>query len=63
MAKILFYIPDTLAYRMKRAIPARQLRKVIIRLIEAEVRKREKKLYECAVAVENDSALKREMQD
>ncbi|CAN5225983.1 hypothetical protein BH10PSE19_BH10PSE19_06110 [soil metagenome] len=63
MQKILISIPDQLASRMKVAIPTRQRSKTITRLIETEVEKREKSLYECAVAVENDAALHREMKD
>lgn len=48
---------------MKAAIPARQRSKTITRLIEGEVARREKLLYECAVAVEKDRALNNEMED
>ncbi len=63
MNKVLISIPDAIASRMRAAIPQRQRSKVIVRLIEAEIDKREKALYECAVAVENDAALNKEMED
>ena len=63
MNKVLISIPDNIASRMRAAIPQRQRSKVIVRLIEAEIDKREKALYECAVAVENDTSLNDEMKD
>jgi hypothetical protein len=63
MSKVLISIPDDIASRMKAAIPQRQRSKVIVRLIELEIDKREKALYECAVAVENDASLNNEMKD
>ena len=63
MNKVLISSPDAIASRMRAAIPQRQRSKVIVRLIEAEIDKREKALYECAVAVENDAALNKEMED
>jgi metal-responsive CopG/Arc/MetJ family transcriptional regulator len=63
MHKVLISIPDQLAARMKVAIPQRQRSKVIAHLIEEEVEKRERALYECALAVEQDSALNREMEE
>jgi hypothetical protein len=61
MEKVLVSVPDQLATRMRAAIPARQRSKIITQLIEKEVRKREQKLYECALEVEKDTALKKEM--
>jgi len=63
MNKILISIPDDIASRMRTAIPQRQRSKVIVRLIEAEINKREKALYDCAVAVENDAILNKEIED
>jgi len=63
MEKVLISMPDQLAMRMKAAIPMRQRSKTIAHLIEEEVAKREKRLYECAAAVEKDSTLRREMKD
>ena len=61
MNKMLFSIPDQLATRMKALIPQRQRSKVIAHLIEQEVERREKMLYECAAAVEKDSVLQDDM--
>jgi hypothetical protein len=61
MQKVLISLPDQLANRMKATIPDRQRSKVITSLLEAEVLKREKALYECALAVESDIALKTDM--
>jgi hypothetical protein len=63
MSKILISIPDSVASRMRASIPLRQRSKVIVCLIEKEIEKREKALYECAVAVEKDSTLGNEMSD
>ncbi len=63
MERVLISIPDQLAARLRAAIPTRQRSKTITQLIEKEVEKRERRLYECALAVEKDSALKKEMED
>ncbi len=63
MQKVLISIPDQLAIRMRATFPARQRSQMITGLIESEVEKRERSLYECAVAVENDSALQSEMDE
>jgi len=63
VSKVLISMPDHLANRMKAAIPARQRSKVIAHLIEEEVKRRERSLYECAAEVERDSALNDEMKD
>ncbi len=46
---------------MRALIPSRQRSKIITSLIEAEVAKRETRLYECAKAIEADEALSHEM--
>ena len=63
MQKVLITIPDQLAIRMKATIPPRQRSKTITHLIEKEIARREKQLYECALAVEKDKTLKQEMSD
>jgi hypothetical protein len=63
MERVLISIPDKLAARLRAAIPVRQRSKTITHLIEAEVERRERLLYECAAAVEKDSRLNEEMQD
>lgn len=63
MNKVLISIPDKIALRMRAAIPQRQRSKIIVQLIEKEIEKREKALYECALAVEQDLALNKEMKD
>jgi len=63
MEKVLISIPNGLVARMRSAIPARQRSKTIASLIEAEVLKREQVLYACAVAVENDTTLRDEMDE
>lgn len=62
MSKVLISIPDDIASRMRTAIPQRQRSKVIVQLIKKEIEKREKALYECALAVEKDDALNKEME-
>lgn len=63
MEKVLISLPDQLAIRMRATIPARQRSKIFTHLIEEEVEKRERALYECALAVESDKALRQEMSD
>ena len=63
MQKILVSLPDSLAVRMKAAIPQRQRSKVFAELIEEEIKRRENGLYKCALAVEKDDALNKEMED
>jgi len=63
MQKVLISIPDQIAARMRTAIPQRQRSKVIVCLIEKEIERREKTLYETALAVEKDLLLQEEMKD
>jgi hypothetical protein len=63
MHKVLISIPDQLAVRMRIFVPARQRSKIIANLIEKEVTKRERELYNIALAVEKDEALSKEMQE
>ena len=63
MQKILLSLPDDLAIRMKRIIPPRQRSKIIAQILEAEVKRRENDLYQCACDVEADRALNDEMSD
>jgi len=62
MSKVLISIPDKIASRMRAAIPQKQRSKIIVQLIEKEIEKREKALYECAIAVEQDFKLNQEME-
>lgn len=61
MHKILISLPDQLVSRMRTTIPERQRSKIVASLLEAEIIKREKALYECALAVESDPALKADL--
>lgn len=61
MEKVLISLPDQLAVRMRATIPSRQRSKVITHLIEEEIGRRERSLYECALAVEQDTCLREEM--
>ncbi|MFH1156362.1 MAG: hypothetical protein V1793_21350 [Pseudomonadota bacterium] len=63
MQKILVSLPDELAIRMKRVIPARQRSSLIAELLTGEVSKRENLLYQCACDVEADDQLNSEMAD
>ncbi len=63
MRKVLVSMPDDLNFRMKATIPARQRSKVISYLLEKEIKKRERALYQCAVDVEKDEELHKEMKD
>jgi hypothetical protein len=59
--KVLVSLSDELYARMQAVIPPRQRSKVVGDLLEAEVRRRERELYECALAVEQDEQLHAEM--
>jgi hypothetical protein len=61
--KVLVSLSDELFARMRAVIPPRQRSKVVAELLEAEVRRRERQLYECALAVEEDERLQNEMAD
>lgn len=63
MQKILVSLPDNLATRMRSIIPDKQRSKVITRILEEEISRREQELYECAREVEKDEALNKEMLD
>lgn len=63
MSKVLISIPDKVASRMRATFPQRQRSKIIVHLIEKEIERREKALYECAVQVDKDNALCQEMKD
>ena len=63
MQRILITVPDALAARMKSVLPAGQRSKVITRILEEEIDRRERELYECAVAVEADTALNKELEE
>ena len=61
MEKILVSLPDDLVKRMKTVIPTRKRSQVVKELLEVEIAKREKELFDCAKAVEKDEALNQEM--
>jgi uncharacterized protein YhaN len=63
MQKILVSLPDDLATRMKRMIPPKHRSRIIAKILEAEILKREQELYQCACEVEADSSLNNEMDD
>ncbi|MDD3847363.1 MAG: hypothetical protein PHC90_13520 [Syntrophorhabdaceae bacterium] len=63
MQKVLLSLPDHLADRMKAVIPPGQRSKVLADLLETEVKRREEGLYQCALGVEKDQALSKEMKD
>ena len=63
MQKVLISLPDSLVKRMKVFIPQRQRSRVLSELIEKEIERREKSLYQCAREVEKDDTLNREMED
>jgi metal-responsive CopG/Arc/MetJ family transcriptional regulator len=63
MQKVLISIPDSLAHRLRVIIPARQRSRVIAHLIMQEIERREHSLYSCALEVEKDETLNKEMQE
>ena len=63
MEKVLISLPDHLAARMRAAIPVRQRSKIITYLLEEEIKKRERALYECALAMEKDDNLRKDAEE
>ena len=61
--KVPVSIPNSLYSRMMATVPPRQRSKLIARLLEDEVEKREQELYRAALAVEQDEELSAEMKD
>lgn len=61
--KVLVSIPDSLYSRMTATIPPRQRSRLIAKLLEDEVTKREQELYHAALAVEQDEKLGAEMKE
>lgn len=61
MSKVMFSFPDQLVMRMKAAIPSRERSKVLARLLEKEIAKREQHLFTCAKELEESKGLKEEM--
>ncbi|MDF1684953.1 MAG: hypothetical protein P1U36_09920 [Legionellaceae bacterium] len=63
MQKVLFSLPDEDVRRFRLLVPAKQRSEVVAKVLKKELDKREKALYECALAVEQDEALNEEMLD
>ena len=63
MQKVLISLPDNLLARMRTVIPNRQRSRIIAEVLESEVKRRERELYECARDVETDKALNTEMSE
>lgn len=61
--RVNFILPRRVYQALKSLIPERQRSKVVTRLLEQEIERRKKDLYKAARAVENDKALRQEMQD
>ena len=61
--KVLVSIPDSLYSRMTATIPPRQRSRLITKLLEDEVKRRELELYQAALAVEQDEELGAEMKE
>jgi metal-responsive CopG/Arc/MetJ family transcriptional regulator len=61
MEKILVSLPSDLVKRMKTVIPARKRSQVVKDLLEQEIDRREEALFQCALAVEKDKTLNKEM--
>lgn len=63
MQKVMISIPDVLAERMRAFIPSGQRSRIIVEILEAEIRKRELELYRCALDLEKDEDLNKEIDD
>ncbi|MDX2165053.1 MAG: hypothetical protein SFW07_06535 [Gammaproteobacteria bacterium] len=63
MERLLISVPNALAEKFRHYVPERQRSKVISHLIEEEIERREEALYKCALAVEKDVALNKEMDE
>lgn len=63
MQKMLVSFPDIVFAKLRALIPEKKRSKMISELVEKELAKREAELYRCAVAIEKDEALNKEMQE
>jgi hypothetical protein len=63
MQKVLISIPDSILSRLRAIVPDRQRSKFISSIVEKELKKREQNLFQCALKVENDKSLNREMKE
>ena len=61
--QLLLHIPDTLAERFKRTVPARQRSAFVAKLLEMALPVEEDPLYLAALDVEQDLALGEEMRE
>jgi metal-responsive CopG/Arc/MetJ family transcriptional regulator len=63
MKEMLIKIPEELAAKFKSAVPRGERSKVIAKLIEEEIRRRDDKLYKIALELEKNEKLNEEMKD
>lgn len=62
-AKLLISLPDELSARFRALVPRSQRSQLIRKLIKKEIDKREQALYDCAIVVEKDCALNKDMEN
>lgn len=63
MQKVLISIPDSILARLRVIVPDRQRSKFISTIVERELKKLERVLFQCALKVEQDKALNADMKD
>jgi metal-responsive CopG/Arc/MetJ family transcriptional regulator len=63
MKEMLIKIPEELAAKFKSVVPRGERSKVIAKLIEEEIRRRDDKLYKIALELEKNEKLNEEMKD
>jgi len=63
MKEMLIKIPEELAAKFKSVVPRGERSKVIAKLIEEEIRRRDDKLYKIALELEKNEKLNGEMKD
>lgn len=63
MTTMIFTLPDSLAEQVRAKIAAGERSALVSQLLERELERRDRMLYECAMEVEKDEALRTEMTD
>lgn len=63
MTTMIFTLPDSLAEKVKAKIAAGERSALVSQLLERELERRDRMLYECAMEVEKNEALRTEMAD
>jgi len=63
MGEMLIKIPEELAAKFRSIVPRGERSKIIAKLIEEEVKRRDEKLYKIALELERNEKLNKEMEE